>query len=182
MSETKTPEVNDSMALVVKEISPLLNEQEQEEFEAFLHGETATPPALVTRAMTSLANKLTMVAGCDMLSSIPREANLDAFMLAAESRLFDPAALAEMDTQEVEKRYEKASKQKLALAESRRKFLAQNRDSLLIPGSPYEKLLTQIMSMSPEQLKKLKDSIADISSEVIEHPDQAIPVKRWLVF
>lgn len=158
-------------------IKPLMDKEESEEFLAYVRGESATPPACITKVMTSIANKLTMVAGCDMVSTINREQILDKFMLAAEQRLFssDPERLTMMDDATLGKLYEKASKRKDILSESRRKFLAQNRDSMSIQGSEQEKLLAAIMAMSPEQVEKLKSAVAEIQAEVVENPEETSP-------
>lgn len=156
-------------------IAPVMSAGDKAEFSSYIRGESATPPACVTKVMTSIANKLTMVAGCDMVSSINREQNLDNFMAAAEARLFDPEAIEDMPREELQKVYEKAAKRKDILAESRRKFLAQNRDALSVQGSEQEKLLAQIMTMSPEQVEKLKIAVASIAAEVVETPDQTSP-------
>ena len=136
---------------------------EMVQFYKFIMGQASTPPEIVTKMMNNLVMKLSMGLGYNVVNNISRQADLSKFLAEAEKRLFSVEALDTMTTKEIQDAYKEGRATLTGLQEFQRKFIVQNKETLKTDNTPQEKLMNKIMTLSPDKVAKLMETIETMS-------------------
>jgi len=134
-----------------------LNQNDANELIQFVMGDTLQPPQNLDKLMTNLYQKLQMTLGYSMARNVNRQVKLSKFIESAEDILFDPdnENLQNMDPEVLADLYKQATKSLTDMNEFQRRFLAQNKDTLVGERTQQEEIAAQLMALSPQKLESI---------------------------
>ena len=140
MSEVNNLEVNDAQELV-----------------EFVYGDSLQVPQNLDKMMTNLYQKLQMTLGYSMAKNVKRQMKLANFIEKVEDELFDVSdeTISSMDPEQLQDLYKQATKTLTEMNEFQRRFLAQNKDTLVGERTQQEELASQLMALSPQKLDSI---------------------------
>ena len=134
----------------------------------YLKGEITETPEALSKVMANVLQRLTITLSASVVDSASRKIKLNEFITKAEEKIYNPELLDMMEPDEIISLYKEASKESARIDELQRKFILQNRDVVKIDDTPQGKLLAKIMSLTPEQSKKLEAKLKEVEEEEIQ--------------
>nr|DAY17831.1 MAG TPA: hypothetical protein [Caudoviricetes sp.] len=146
----------------------IIGQKRKDDLEKYVRGGELTEDA---KAMVrDLLERLNIGLGLSVVEQLSRRKTLENFVKEAETYLFDPARIPNMDYEEVSKLLAQANKNLFEINEFSRKFIVHNKELLYQDVEPEEKNtisdLTRLLSNMPQdKLERVAKAIESIASE-----------------